>query len=557
MKKIISRGFFLTLLFLCSVSVPAQEYPLQKTTGLPDYEIKMWTDVWRPDIKMFGRWITPLGDINHDGYDDIAVASFADTTFIFLGGEEFSHEPIMFLLGGGGGIAAGDFNRDGRMDLVTAIEGPAHHQGEPDPGYHGKLRFFLGKNAATPFDIIPDLTIRGGAVESLGLIPNSYRSGIAVLDYNGDGYSDLLAVMYGSDTIRNRQVAMYLGGPALDSIPIGYFQVREELRDQQHFADDYMIGDVNGDGCDDIFVQGSYNIPSVPGRIYYWDLHFGNALLWTNKLDRVLSSEAGWAPRKGGLSNLVDINADGNDDIFDAQATEGLGDIQLFLSSSTLPDIIISNDTIPNLERLGLEVPTIISPAGDMNGDGWEDVLVGWSDRLFRYGTIYQLYPGGPSSKYKTPIGVFGILSDEHHLELGAFSIGDVNGDGCDDIAVLGRPSIMTGQVQNRFRIYLGSREMQTAVSNPPSPHSLQITVYPHPVPTTQGYLTVSTSSTDLATVDLILSDMLGRQILQTAVDMTSGEHSTNLPIHDIAPGMYSLIAIQGETRVSQSVIIF
>ncbi|MFZ1731710.1 MAG: FG-GAP-like repeat-containing protein [Bacteroidota bacterium] len=555
MRKMISRGFFPALLFLCSVSVLAQEYPLGKTTGLPDYEIKMWTDVWRPDIKMFGRWITPLGDINHDGYDDIAVASFADTTFIFLGGEEFSHEPIMFLLGGGGGIAAGDFNRDGRMDLATAIEGPAHHQGEPDPGYHGKLRFFLGKGSGAPFDNIPDLTLRGEEGESLGFIPNGKRGGIAALDYNGDGYSDLLAVVYKFDTIWTKQIAMYLGGSTLDSLPVGYIQARKDLA-STHFADDLMIGDVNGDGLDDVIVQSSYVSPA-PSLVYYWDLHLGNALLWTDKLDRVLSSENGWAPRKGGLSNLVDINADGYDDIFDAQPTEGLGDIQLFLSGSTLPDIIVSNDTIPNLERLGLEAPKIICPAGDMNGDGREDVLVGWSDLFFREGTIYQLYPGGPSNKYKTPLGVFGILSDEHHLELGAFKIGDVNGDGCDDVAVLGQPSIQGGPPQYRFRIYLGSREMQTAVSMPPAPQSLQIDVYPNPVASTQDFLSVSMNSTDFRTVNLVLSDMLGRQILQAAVDMTGGEQSTNLPIRQLAPGIYSLIAIQGETRVSQPVIIF
>ncbi|MFA6234150.1 MAG: FG-GAP-like repeat-containing protein [Bacteroidota bacterium] len=555
MKNVIKRGLVHAVLLLCSIPLLAQEFPLRKTADLPDYSIKMWTDVWRPDILMFGRWIAPLGDINHDGYDDIAVASFADTTFIFLGGEEFSHEPITFLLGGGGGIAAGDFNGDGRMDLATAIVQLEHRLGEPDPGDHGKIRFFLGKDTAIPFDTIPDLTLIGKARESLGFIPNGKRSGIVSLDYNGDGFSDLLVVEFKLDTIPTRRMAMYLGASKLDSLPAAYIQARDDLA-SLYFNDDMMIGDVNGDGFDDVLVHSNYVSP-VHGLVNYWDLHLGNALLQTDRLDRVLSSETGWAPRNGGQSNLVDINADGYDDIFDSFFPDDPGDIRLFLSSSDLPEIILPNDTIPNTDRLGLRRPGFICPTGDMNGDGWEDVLVGWSDQFFRYGILYLLYPGGPSNKYKTPLGVFGILLDEHYLTLGAYKIGDVNGDGCDDVAVLGMPTIGNSPKQYRFRIYLGSREMQTSVSPLPQSHPLQIGVHPNPVRTTQGHVTVSTASTDVAAVDLVLTDILGRQILRTSIDVSTGNQSTNLPVNELSPGIYCLMATQSETRVYQSVIIF
>jgi len=546
----------LLLLTMFPVAVHAQQ-EFAKTADLPKYSIKMWVDVWRPDIHMFGRWIKPLGDINNDGYDDVAVASFADTTFIFLGGEEFSSEPYMFLLGGGGGIAVGDFNGDRRVDIVTAIVQGEHRLGEPDPEWRGKIRFYLGKGTGTPFDTIPDLALQGQAIESMGFLMNQRRSGVASLDYNGDRYSDLLISGYDLDSIPSFRLALYKGGKNLDTLPVVFFREREELP-HDIFAYDLMTGDLNGDGLDDVCIYGSYYRLPMPTRISYWDIYLGNDLFGADFPDHILSSEKGWVPRNSGCSNILDINADGCGDIIDGFFPDyDPGDIQLFLGDHILPAVILPNDTIPNTDRGGLRKPAFVCPAGDMNGDGWEDALIAWSDEFFRYGNLYLLYPGGPFGNYKTPLGVFGILTDEHHLELGAFPVGDVNGDGCDDVAVLGQPTNQSSPKDYRFRIYLGSRAMSTGIDHAPERLDLSFQIHPNPVSLRQECVTIVVSSSTFSPARLTVTDILGRTVLHTLVEMTSESQCTTLSINELVPGRYQITVTQGQTLVSQPMIVY
>jgi hypothetical protein len=86
----------------------------------PAYTLEILAKIQPKNHPGFGRWTAPLGDINNDGYDDFAVSTLADTTFIFLGGDPLDHEADFFVLGGAMGICAGDFNGDGLVDLVTA-----------------------------------------------------------------------------------------------------------------------------------------------------------------------------------------------------------------------------------------------------------------------------------------------------------------------------------------------------------------------------------------------------------------------------------------------------
>ncbi len=543
----------LALLLIPAAGQAQQEFA--KPADLPKYSIKMWVDVWRPDILMFGRWIKPLGDINNDGFDDVAVASFADTTFIFLGGEEFSSEPYMFLLGGGGGIAVGDFNGDRRVDIVTAIVQGAHRRGEPDPDWRGKIRFYLGKGTSVPFDTIPDLVLQGEAMESFGMYTNARRPALAALDYNGDGYSDLLVPEVNLEAGPSLRLALYQGWTTLDTVPVGYIQAQEEIAKEQ-FIDDVMIGDLNGDGNDDILAHGSYYFLPMPNRIYYWDLYLGNAGFQTDVPDRIISSDQGWSPIDMGFSGIIDINADGHADILDGSPAEP-GDIQLFLSSRDLPNTILTNDTIVNPDFPWLRCPSCICPVGDMNGDGRPDLLVSWADYFFPYGDLYLLYPGASDDTYKTPLGVFGVLRDEHHLQVGAYPVGDVNGDGCDDVAILGLPGINASPKQYRFRIYLGSRAMQTSVEHLAPVPEFEVDLYPNPMPSGSRLLNIRFGTRWAGPVHISLVDILGRQITALDVDHVEASQSIPFSLKAVHPGAYSLIVSQGQRRISHSVIVF
>lgn len=548
-------GIVLSLALLLQISAHAQQ-GFEKTTDLPDYTIESWADVWRPEIMMFGRWIQALGDINQDGYDDVAVASNADTTFIFLGGKEFSHEPVLFLRGGGGGIAAGDFNGDGRIDLVTAIVQGEHRLGEPDPGFHGRIRFYLGRGPQALFDTIPDLMLEGKEMEAFGALPNQRRPGVTALDYNGDGYDDLLVRQYEPNALPRLCFALYRGGLELSPIPVAYLTERRDFP-RDHFSDDLMIGDLNGDGKDDVLVEGSNAFSSTPGRVDYWDIYLGNDAFTAAYPNRIISSDKGWSPAHSGFSSVFDINVDGCADIIDGLYPDDPGDVRLFLSSRSLPEIIVPNDTILNLAKPGVRKPKCVCPAGDMNGDGRDDLLIAWSSAFFPFGDLYLLYPGSADGKYKIPTGGVGVLGDELHLSLGAYTTGDVNGDGCDDVAVLGRPGIGASPKSYRFRIFLGSSKMRTSINDVPTTFSFDITIHPNPLPLKQAAINLTISTPTQGPIELRLVDVLGRLISQRSIDLSENQQSIVYPVHDVAPGAYSLIATQGEKSISRSIIMY
>ncbi|MBE0643954.1 MAG: VCBS repeat-containing protein, partial [Bacteroidetes bacterium] len=163
---------FVLLLLLIPAAARAQQ-EFAKTANNPGWHVQLWDNVIRTDIWYFGWYSAPLGDINGDGYDDLAVSSRADTTFIFLGGDPFNHQEAYIVRGGSAGIASADFNRDGRMDLVTAIENAP--PGEYPPEFRGALRIYLQKEGPQPFTWELDLLIQGDTMDQVGRTINQFR----------------------------------------------------------------------------------------------------------------------------------------------------------------------------------------------------------------------------------------------------------------------------------------------------------------------------------------------------------------------------------------------
>jgi hypothetical protein len=338
-------------------------------------------------------------------------------------------------------------------------------------------------------------------------------------------------------------------------VPVAFFEERGDIP-HGTYSDDLMTGDVNGDGKEDILVHGSYVVSSINRRVHYWDLYLGNDTFRAEYPDRIISADKGWAPMNIAYSGMIDINADGCADIMDGTAAEP-GDVQLFLSSRDLPETVLTNDTIVNPDYPWVLYPTCICPAGDMNGDGKPDVLVSWGSAFFPLGNLYLLYPGASNGKYKTALGVFGVLKDEHYLELGAYPLGDVNGDGCDDVAVLGTPGNQSSPKSYRFRIYLGSSRMRTSVPEMDPIVPFDVSVHPNPVRSDSGELDIVVTSQQSGQMHLDLLDLLGRSVSQRPITDPDRQQSVTLSIHGLSPGMYSLVVRQGEQRLTRPIIVY
>jgi hypothetical protein len=180
-----------------------------------------------------GDWTNSLatGDLNGDGYLDLAVANGESHTFsIYLGNGDGTFQPGVDY----GGIssstymAIGDFDEDGHLDLVM-------------PGDRSRLSIFLGNG---------DGTFQAPASDA------GFADAVVVEDFNGDHHLDLTTV----HTDRNKVSIVFGNGDGTFQAPLTYLAGT----DPQSVATE----DFNGDGHVDLAVAnaGSNNVSVLLGN---------------------------------------------------------------------------------------------------------------------------------------------------------------------------------------------------------------------------------------------------------------------------------------------------
>jgi hypothetical protein len=171
------------------------------------------------------------GDFNGDGKLDLVVASVNSTITILLGNGDGTFTASTLGTSspfGGAFVAAGDFNGDGILDLAIA------NQGQSFCTYcTSSVTILLGKGDGT---FTP-----AAASPATG----SYPSSIAVGDLNGDGKADLAITCQGSNTVTillGNGDGTFTSAPAIQNAPVQPRSV--------------AIADFNGDGMPDLAVGG-------------------------------------------------------------------------------------------------------------------------------------------------------------------------------------------------------------------------------------------------------------------------------------------------------------
>jgi hypothetical protein len=215
-------------------------------------------------------------------------------------------------------------------------------------------------------------------------------------------------------------------------------------------------GDVNGDGYDDLIVGASRydNGLEREGAAF---LYLGSAEGPSTTYDWMVDGDEYRAYAGSSVDSAGDVNGDGYDDVIvgvpyidDGKGAWVFHGSQLGLSLE--PDWIGQGDSN---NRYGWSVGT----AGDVNGDGYDDVIVG--DYLYTGGQIQEgkayVYHGSAlglrsgaawTAEGNQPAAQFGEAVG---------TAGDINGDGYDEV-IVGAWMFNNGETdEGRAFVYLGS----------------------------------------------------------------------------------------------------
>ncbi len=158
----------------------------------------------------------------------------------------------------------------------------------------------------------------------------------------------------------------------------------------------------------------------------------------------VTPTTATYDHRRMVVSDGCDVNGDGYDDIlvgrrdFNHSSTEHAGRAWLFLGSPGGLSPTVSLTFNPPVNNANGFFGTVVACAGDVNGDGYEDLMIGMDNYDSTYtdeGAVFVYYGSstGPSTTYS-----WMARGDSTYAHFGESidGAGDVNGDGYDDIIV-------------------------------------------------------------------------------------------------------------------------
>ena len=552
----------LVLLGLSSATLLAQEStPEQNSTPFTKplaNEIKQIANIFMLDHFGLGWRCEELGDLNHDGYDDYAVSSYCDTTWVFFGGDPIPTEPVCFVLGGGCAIEAADVNRDGHTDLITASNWMAQEYTYGDPDWWGRVEIFLNTGDSIPFRPIPDQTLGGDStleLSHLGAMNSQGRhEGMKALDINGDGNIDLLCTCYNLAT-RSYAYVLYMNGYPYSSAPDKFLgiPVRDCYGRVLDFWD-FMTGDINGDSMSDILVFNAWK-PDSASYVLGCEVFLGSRDADVSASNTILGYDGKWQISDVACG-IADINADGYDDIFNGTPDVIHDLVDVWYGRPEIRTIDAPDDSLEMPDPMVFKNAQCVCPVGDMNGDGTRDVLVGWAFWSDLFSRSFYFHGSRPDALHKEPFGSVGLDSRLEFIRIDfTYPAGDVNGDGYDDILFLGGTTKITEWTnRNRFKIFGGSRKLVGVLTQQKQPERWQLQVYPNPV-TDGSTVRMEIRAREHAQAQVRVIDLFGRLLYTDTVAVAPGTQTVTLPLHNFASGYYRIELTGGAIRLSTSII--
>jgi hypothetical protein len=406
-----------------------------------------WIAVGEQEAAEFGCAVGTAGDVNGDGYADVIVGAYYYDSGEGRGGRVFVYH------GSAGGLnttaawtaqsdqgtahfgaavgTAGDVNGDGYADVVVGA--PYYNGGGWAFVYLGSATGLSATAAWSAGRVQPDKAdLYGWSVGTAG-------------DVNGDGYADVIVGAPQVDHPTTHEGLAYVYFGSATGLSATESWTAEGDQATAYFGSAVgTAGDVNGDGYADVIIGADgYDFDSIwltdAGRAY---VYHGSATglratpAWTDEGDQI------WANFGRSVGTAGDVNGDGYADVIvgapnydDGQEDEG----QVYVYHGSAAGLSTTPVRTFSGGQATAGFGAAVGTAGDVNGDGYADVIVGvpgadnvvWTD----HGRV-DLYHGSATGLYYA--GWAGPPVQQDYAQVGAAvgTAGDVNGDGYADVIV-------------------------------------------------------------------------------------------------------------------------
>ncbi len=477
-----------------------------------------------------GRLVSEAGDVNGDGIDDLLISANISETYVVFGSD--TGLPSLLDLGdldGTNGFTilgsrvrslsgAGDVNGDGIDDILIG-----NASSDLNGVNAGTTYVIFGKNVSEAGDFTPELQLSSldgtNGFQIVGESMEYSGTSVSAEDINGDGIDDILIGATGSD--RSAGATYVVFGKNVSNA--GTFTASLQLSDLDgtngfkifgEFPLDRAgisvsgAGDVNGDGINDVLIGAFYGGDNTTGAAY---VVFGKETAETEDFPAnfQLSSLNGTNGFKvvgevigdlfgGAVSGAGDVNGDGIDDILvgarandgnrmDAGATyvvfgKNVSERGAFAAELRASSLNGTNGFKMYGESAEDQFGISVSGAGDVNGDGISDLLIGAVNATFSRDGIFDasyvifgrdqnkgvFFPGTFNLSGLDPGFGVKLISPEEGDLLGqkVSSAGDVNADGIDDVIVGASRSSLNGNESGTSYVIFGRQALAPVLPN-------------------------------------------------------------------------------------------
>jgi hypothetical protein len=408
----------------------------------------------------FGLSVSNAGDFDNDGFDDIIVGAYqndqggsknnAGRAYVF---NFMDH--VKDTASGRTGYSVtevGRFNADEYPDI--AVGNPYYSS----PTYSEKVLVYYG---GSPMNNVPDLTLTAGTSDI------KFGWSVASGDIDYDLYEDIIVGAPGWDDGSDLDVGkvfIFFGNdedPTVADVEITGEGAGDEFGYSVSVAGKFDGPTYNDDDMDVLVGAPGYN--SDDGRAY---LFYGSDRMQTSiaasNADIIFTAHTDDERFGQSVSGVGDVNNDGGDDLivgspkYDSGFSSDVGRVYLYYGDDSDPS---TEEATFTGETANDEFGFSISGAGDMNNDGYEDIIVGAPKYSSSKGRAYVFKGASPMSGDTGGASAEIIMTGESTSDQFGYSVsdaGDVNNDNYGDIVVGAPYNDLGGTDSGRVYVYYG-----------------------------------------------------------------------------------------------------